>query len=71
MEELFSLELTEFQLEHISSQQSKYDTKTYNIDWEEVKTGKAAGMPGRWVSTHFVTCTCVFVTHFICILFLL
>ena len=49
VEELSSLELTEFQLEHISSQQRKYNAKTYNIDWEEVKTGKAAGMPGGWV----------------------
>jgi hypothetical protein len=45
-----SLEVTEFQLEHISSQQRKYDAPTYNIDWDEVKTGKAAGMPGGWVS---------------------
>ena len=44
--------LTEFQLEHISSQQSKYDTQKYNIDWDEVKRGKAAGMPGGWVSTN-------------------
>ena len=50
IEELSSLELTEFQVEHISSQQRKYDAKAYNIDWEEVKTGKAAGMPGGWVS---------------------
>lgn len=51
MEELSSsLEVTEFQLKHISSQQRKYDSQTYNIDWEEVKTGKAAGMPGGWVS---------------------
>ena len=44
--------LTEFQLEHISSQQSKYDTQKYNIDWDEVKRGKAAGMPGGWVSSN-------------------
>lgn len=55
MEELSSLELTEFQLEHISSQQRKYDSRTYNIDWDEVKTGKAAGMPGGWVSRKFYT----------------
>lgn len=43
-------ELTEFQLEHLSSQQSKYNTETYNINWEQVKSGQAAGMPGGWVS---------------------
>ena len=43
-------QLTEFQLEHLSSQQKRYDAKTYNIDWEEVKAGQAAGMPGGWVS---------------------
>lgn len=43
-------QLTEFQLEHLSSQQTRYDADTYNIDWEEVKAGRAAGMPGGWVS---------------------
>ena len=42
-------QLTEFQLEHLNSQQRRYDAKTYNIDWEEVKAGQAAGMPGEWV----------------------
>lgn len=55
MDELSScLEVTEFQLEHISSQQRKYSAKTYNIDWEDVKAGKAAGMPGGWVSCKFL-----------------
>ena len=36
-------------MENIRSQQSQYDAETYNIDWDEVKAGKAAAMPGTWV----------------------
>ena len=64
MEELSSLELTEFQLEHISSQQRKYDSRTYNIDWDEVKTGKAAGMPGGWVSQKILYCIIIYSCKF-------
>ena len=31
-------------------QQRQYAGSEYNINWEEVKEGKSAGMPGRWVS---------------------
>ncbi len=36
------------QLEHISDQEATYSGLDYTIDWEEVKLGKAAGMPGGW-----------------------
>lgn len=36
--------------EHIADQQQMYAGPDYNINWEEVKEGKAAGMPGAWVS---------------------
>ena len=34
----------------VMEQQMAYREPKYSIDWEEVKKGKAAGMPGKWVS---------------------
>ena len=34
----------------VMEQQMTYTDPEYSIDWEEVKKGKAAGMPGKWVS---------------------
>ncbi len=36
------------QLVHIAEQESAYNDPDFNIDWDEVKLGKAAGMPGAW-----------------------
>ena len=36
----------------VMEQQMTYGGPEYSIDWEEVKRGKAAGMPGKWVSVH-------------------
>ena len=33
----------------VMEQQMTYGGPEYAIDWEEVKRGQAAGMPGRWV----------------------
>ncbi len=35
-------------LEHIAELEAAYSGSDYNINWEEVKLGKAAGMPGGW-----------------------
>ena len=35
-------------LEHIAEQESTYEGPDYDINWEEVRQGKAAGMPGSW-----------------------
>lgn len=38
-------------MEHyLEEQQQAYGGSEYGIDWEEVKGGTSAGMPGRWVS---------------------
>lgn len=41
--------------EFLEEQQEQYGGSEYGIDWEEVKEGKSAGMPGKWVSL----CVCV------------
>ena len=35
---------------YLEEQQQDYGASEYNINWEEVKMGKSAGMPGKWVS---------------------
>lgn len=35
-------------LEHVATLESVYSGPDYQIDWGEVKQGKAAGMPGQW-----------------------
>lgn len=35
---------------HVSHLQELYQGSEYSIDWEAVKKGTEAGLPGRWVS---------------------
>lgn len=38
--------------EHISSEEGEEDTAiNVDVDWEEVKEGRAAGLPGQWIPT--------------------
>ena len=35
---------------HVSHLQEVYQRSEYSIDWEAVKDGREAGLPGKWVS---------------------
>lgn len=37
-------------MRHLEDQQDKYGGENYDIDWEEVESGRCSGMPGKWVS---------------------
>ncbi len=34
---------------YLEEQKEVYDDEQYGINWEEVRQGKCAGMPGKWV----------------------
>ena len=38
---------------YLEEQKEVYKEDLYDIDWNEVRQGKCAGMPGRWVRYNY------------------
>ena len=45
----FVIELDEAREQYLEEQKELYQEDLYDIDWEEVRRGQCAGMPGKWV----------------------